>query len=510
MPSACVMFYNRGVPMQRFLTFRNLHFSFALRRLAAVVLCAALLLPTPLPLQPQPAAAHDGIDIVSIVRDVRDSVVSVSGTQVRTPRNYRRAPPSPFEGFPFDFFPFPFSPFPDQRGTPPRQQQQQPPRPRQADSFGSGFTIANDGDEAYILTNAHVVANTTDLVITLADGTEYTAEVVGSDRLTDIAVLKVEPDEPLAVLPIGDSEALAVGQSVLAVGSPFGLDQTVTSGIISALARRLPGERYVPFIQTDAPINPGNSGGPLLNARGEAIGINAQIISPNRASAGIGFAIPINVAMDIQRSLRESGEIRRGYLGVYFQPVSNLDAQAFGLDEPMGALVREVTEGSAAEEAGVVEGDIILRVDGEEVDPENLPQAIGRNEPGDEIVLQIWRDGETIRIPVVLGDLSLFGGEGERQFFGLVVEDLDEETRQRAGVDGGVQVAGITGDRETAPEGIEQFRAGDVITHVIINQRTFSVGSLAVLDRITKGFDGGAIAFRVWRDGRRLIITIKV
>ena len=228
-----------------------------------------------------------------------------------------------------------------------------------------------------MLTNAHVVEGGDEIIVALKNGDEYTAKLVGRDKKTDVALLKIEADKPLPTVKIGDSQKLRVGQWVVAIGSPWGLDQTVTAGIISALGRRLPQENYVPFIQTDAAVNPGNSGGPLMDLEGRVIGINSQIISPVKAYAGLSFAIPINVVMDIQRKLRDDGFVRRA-TGVIFSRVSKTIAEAMGLDRQRGALIQDVLENSAAAEAGLQSGDILLSFNGMDIEKSHqLPLFIG-------------------------------------------------------------------------------------------------------------------------------------
>ena len=458
-----------------------------IRQLSIFLMLTLILSPFSLPAQ-----AHNETDIVNLVRDTRGSVVSVRGVSQSQ---------QPDGNFPFDFF-FPYSPDQFPRGAPRRQ-----PREPEAASIGSGFIIDSEG---YILTNAHVVRNLRKIAVTLSDGSEYPAEVIGADRLTDIAVLKIEPDAPLQAVQIGDSDELLVGQSVLAIGSPYGLDQTVTSGIISALGRRLPRENYVPFIQTDAAVNPGNSGGPLMDGEGRVIGINSQIISPVRAFAGVSFAIPINVAMDIQQRLRESGVVRRGYLGVAFRPVTDTDAEVFGLKEARGALIQEVIEGSAAAEAGILTGDILLSFNGVEVEESaDLPLIVTSVAPGTEVEVEVLREGEVLTLTTSLGEIQ--SDDRPVKVLGMRLENLDEQRKRQAELEGGVVIAAIEPGKDTPPDVVRQLRAGDIITHVYINGRLHRVDKVAGLTKaLSEMPSNSVVAFRVWREGRRLIITIKL
>ena len=375
-------------------------------------------------------------------------------------------------------------------------------RPERRESQGSGFIIDAGG---YVLTNAHVIAGMTRIIVALDDGDEYTAEVVGSDERTDIALLKIDAEKPLPVVKIGDSDKVKVGQWVAAIGSPYGLHQTLTAGIISALHRRLPNDAYVPFIQTDAAVNPGNSGGPLMDLDGNVIGINSQIVSPVQAFVGASFAIPINVAMDIQARLREDGEIRRGWLGVYFAQVGPATAEAHGLEEgTTGVLVNEVVKDSPAEEAGLQNGDIILKINGEDVAAENLPLFIGKLPPGETISLLVWRDGAEMEMSAVLQTL----GENSTVFLGMRVEDLGEKEKARTGLDFGVVVLEVSVE-DGAPEGIRQIRPGDIITHMLVNERRREIRNTRDLSEALSESRKSAEVFYIWREGRRAAITVK-
>jgi serine protease Do len=269
--------------------------------------------------------------------------------------------------------------------------------------MGSGFIISPDG---VILTNAHVVRDAKDVTVKLSDRREFTAKVLGIDTATDIAVLKIDA-KGLPVVRLGDPKNLEVGDPVLAIGAPYGLEQTATSGIVSAKGRSLPGDAVVPFIQTDAAVNPGNSGGPLFNLKGEVIGINSQIYSRSGGFQGIAFAVPIDVASHVQQELVSHGRVDRGRLGVSIQEVTQSLAQSFGLDRPRGALVAQVEKGSPAEKAGLKPGDVLLGVNGKTVERSaEVPPLVAAVKPGEKATLNVWRDGKPQNIAVTVGRLE--------------------------------------------------------------------------------------------------------
>ncbi|MCZ2291618.1 MAG: DegQ family serine endoprotease [Burkholderiales bacterium] len=336
-------------------------------------------------------------------------------------------------------------------------------QPRQR-GVGSGFILDADG---FIMTNAHVVDGADELMVTLTDKREFKARVIGVDRRTDIALVKIEASG-LPAVKIGDTQRLKVGEWVMAIGSPFGLDNTVTAGIVSAKARDT-GE-YVPFIQTDVAINPGNSGGPLINLRGEVVGINSQIYSRSGGFMGISFAIPIDEAMRVAEQLRSSGRVIRGRIGVQIGPVTKEVAEAIGMGRPAGALVQAVEEGQAAEKAGVEAGDIIVKVDGKPVEKSSdLPRMIGSIKPGTKIVLQVFRRGSTRDISLRVGEFEaerpLAGAPSEagavpevRTALGLTISNLEPAQKKELRVRGGVRVDAVDGAAARAG-----LREGDVI-----------------------------------------------
>ncbi len=348
--------------------------------------------------------------------------------------------------------------------------------PQIARGVGSGFIVSDDG---YVLTNAHVVDDATEVTVRLTDKREFKAKVEGVDKRTDVALLKIDASG-LPTVRIGDAEKSRVGEWVVAVGSPFGFENTVTAGIISAKARRLPDETYVPFIQTDVAINPGNSGGPLFNLDGEVIGINSQIYSRSGGFMGISFAIPIDVAMKVKEQLQEFGVVKRGRLGVTIQGVDEELADSFGLDTPRGALVSSVEPGSAADEAELKAGDVILGVNGNTVkDSADLPRIIGEMRPGSEIKLEIWRDGKSRIVEATLGamDSEIVQARTRRGHdtggqLGLTARALTRQEAQQLNVPGGLVVQQVDGP--AAKAGLQQ---GDVLlalnNHPITDVKTF-------------------------------------
>ncbi|HOM13287.1 MAG TPA: DegQ family serine endoprotease [Rubrivivax sp.] len=333
----------------------------------------------------------------------------------------------------------------------------------QARGVGSGFILSADG---YVMTNAHVVEGADEVLVTLPDKREFKARTVGIDRRTDIAVVKVEATG-LPFVKIGDSDRLRVGEWVVAIGSPFGLDNTVTAGIVSAKGRDT-GD-YLPFIQTDVAINPGNSGGPLINMKGEVVGINSQIFSRSGGYMGIAFAIPIADAMRVSEQLRTNGRVIRGRIGVQIAPVNKEVAEAIGLGKPSGALVQSAESGGPADKAGVEAGDIITKVDGKTVEKAgDLPRMIGSTKPGTKITLQVFRRGASKDIAVTVAEFEPDrparrasepgSAPAQKSVLGLVVADLSEAHKRELRVRGGVRVEAVEGAAARAG-----LREGDLI-----------------------------------------------
>jgi serine protease Do len=345
-----------------------------------------------------------------------------------------------------------------------------PPQPRgRPRSLGSGFIISKDG---YILTNNHVVDGAKEIVVRFSDRRELVATLVGQDSRADLAVLKVEADEPLPTVEIGRSETLKVGSWVLAIGSPFGFDYSVTAGIVSAKGRSLPtaqNENYVPYIQTDVAINPGNSGGPLFNLEGKVVGINAQIYSNSGGFMGVSFAIPIDVAMEVADQLRSEGRVSRGWLGVMIQEVNRDLAESFGLERPHGALISKVFNDTPAATGGLREGDIITTFNGRSIERSSeLPQLVGRVRAGAVAKLQLMRDGDKMELELKVGELADLAQDGQSAKqptnngrLGLVVAPLVDDDLVRLDLEGGVRVVEV--DEQAQESGI---RRGDIITRL--------------------------------------------
>jgi serine protease Do len=309
---------------------------------------------------------------------------------------------------------------------------------QQRTSLGSGFIMSNDG---YIITNNHVVQDADEIIVRLNDRREFVAEVIGTDERSDIAVLKID-GKNLPTLKMGDSSKLKVGEWVLAIGSPFGFEHSVTQGIISAMGRSLPNENYVPFIQTDVAINPGNSGGPLFNLQGEVIGVNSQIYSRTGGYMGMSFAIPIKVVKDIYKQLREQGRVSRGWLGVLIQDVTRELAESFGMKQPHGALVAKVLNDSPAERAGFMVGDVIVSFNGDKIDvSSDLPPMVGSTKVGKTVSARVIRHGKQVNLKVKIAELPVdentrlaLSDKNENKTqnpLHVVVEDLSEEQRKQ-------------------------------------------------------------------------------
>ncbi len=344
-------------------------------------------------------------DFTSLIAANSAAVVNISTTQ-KTAQAQRGIPPGlempdiP-EGSPFGEL---FRRFFDEEGQENGEEQPGPGAPQDfsSQSLGSGFIISNDG---YVLSNYHVIKGADEIIVRLSDKRELVAKVIGTDKRSDLALLKVESND-LPVVKVGASTDLKVGEWVLAIGSPFGFDHSATAGIVSALGRNLPSENYVPFIQTDVAINPGNSGGPLFNLDGEVVGINSQIYSRTGGYMGVSFAIPIEAAIEVADQLRSTGRVSRGWLGVLIQDVTRDLAESFGMQQPRGALVARVLPDSPAQKAGVQVGDIITRYGGSDVGSSaSLPYIVGRSKIGTSVPVDILRNGKNMTLNVKLGEL---------------------------------------------------------------------------------------------------------
>ena len=369
-----------------------------------------------------PAAGPASTDFRALVQLYGPAVVNVSVRAEGRTAARRALPPGMDEDNPlFRYFGAPMGP----QGAPAVRGE------------GSGFIVSADG---VILTNAHVVDGAERVTVKLTDRREFEARVLGSDEKSDVAVLKIEATD-LPVVKIGNPSSLEVGEWVVAIGAPFGFENSVTAGIVSAKGRTLPDDGYVPFIQTDVAVNPGNSGGPLFNLRGEVVGINSQIYSRSGGYQGVSFAIPIDVAMDVGQQLQANGHVTRGRLGVGIQEVDQALAKSFGLDRPRGALVASVEQDGPAAEAGVQEGDVILSFDGRAIDSAGaLPATVAAVQPGKKVELEVWREGASRKLSVKLG-----GAETAE-----VVADIGAPARGRLGLSVRPANPGEAGDRESA------------------------------------------------------------
>ncbi|MFG6666358.1 DegQ family serine endoprotease [Halomonas sp. HNIBRBA4712] len=448
----------------------------------------------------QTAQAQNLPDFTQLVEQAAPGVVNIS-----TSRTVQRSGPD-IRGFGGQDIPEIFRHFfGDNFPTPPGQGGRERSEERQ--SLGSGFVISADG---YVMTNAHVVQDADEILVRLNDRRELPAELIGSDQQTDVALLKIDANN-LPVLNLGNSDDLKVGEWVAAIGSPFGFDHSVTAGIVSAINRTLPSDAYVPFIQTDVAINPGNSGGPLFNLDGEVIGINSQIFTRSGGFMGLSFAIPINVAMNVADQLREDGHVNRGWLGVMIQPVSRDLAESFGMENAIGALIADLDPEGPAAEGGLQAGDVIIAVNGEEVDRSStLPRLIGRVAPGSDVSLSVIRDGEEVEETVELGSwpeseqAGAERGANDQARLGVSVGEVSDELKERLSIDGGVEVRQVESGSVAAEAGI---MPGDIL--VSVDHR--SVSTADELAGIVEELPSDrAIPVRLYREGRSLFIALRL
>jgi serine protease Do len=403
---------------------------------------------------PEPRSPGQLPDFVDLAKKMRPVVVNISTTQVSEGRGQQEFG-NPFgEDDPFNDFWKRFFGGPVPRG------------PQRQRSLGSGFIIDGDGS---ILTNNHVVENAQKIVVKLSDEQEYEAKVVGRDPKTDIAVIKIDVKGGMTAASLGDSDNLEVGEWVMAIGNPFGLDSTVTSGIVSAKGRHIGQGPYDNFIQTDASINPGNSGGPLINLRGEVIGINTAIFSRSGGNIGIGFAIPINLVKELLPQLRGKGKVTRGYLGVLIQKVTPEIAESLGMDKGHGALVANVSKDGPAEKAGVKVGDVIIEFDGKEIrDSGDLPIIVARTPVDRRVRMKVLRDKKELQLTVSVGELKdeeVVASAPEKGELGMTVQKLTPQIAESLGLDkaDGVVVSAVDPGSAADEAGI---RRGDVILEV--------------------------------------------
>jgi serine protease Do len=450
------------------------------------------------------AQARDLPDFTELVEKQGPAVVNISTTQ--NAREHPRTPnmPNLDEDDPFyEFF---------RRFAPQNPGQGQNPHGFNTRSLGSGFIISGDG---YILTNAHVVEGADEITVRLTDKREFKAKVIGADKRTDVALIKIEASG-LPVVKTGDPNKLKVGEWVLAIGSPFGFDNTVTAGIVSGKGRSLPQENLVPFIQTDAAVNPGNSGGPLFNLRGEVVGINSQIYSRTGGYMGLAFAIPIDLALDVQNQLRSTGRVSRGRIGVVIQEVTKELADSFGLAKPQGALVNAVEKGGPADKAGVEVSDIIIKFDGKAVNSSgDLPRIVGATRPGSKVSLQVWRKGAPKDLSVTVAEIPAEKSasreskgskpaEAAANRMGLVLSELSDDQRKEMKIASGVVVDEVRGQ----PRG--DIRKGDVILALIHKGSNTEAKSVAQFNKALNAIGkSDAFTLHLRRGESQSFVTIK-
>ncbi|MFJ4067554.1 DegQ family serine endoprotease [Pseudomonas sp. NPDC089996] len=444
-------------------------------------------------------------DFTTLVEQASPAVVNIS-TKQKLPDRVASGQMPDLEGLPPMFREF------FERNMPQQPRSPRGDRQREAMSLGSGFIISSDG---YVLTNNHVVADADEIIVRLSDRSELQAKLIGTDPRTDVALLKVE-GKNLPTVKLGDSEKLKVGEWVLAIGSPFGFDHSVTKGIVSAKGRTLPNDTYVPFIQTDVAINPGNSGGPLFNMQGEVVGINSQIFTRSGGFMGLSFAIPIDVAIDVSNQLKKDGKVSRGWLGVVIQEVNKDLAESFGLDKPAGALVAQVLEDGPAAKGGLQVGDVILSMNGQPiVMSADLPHLVGSLKDGQKAKLEIIRNGKRQTLDVAVGpmpddDTDIGTGTGadgsaERSSnrLGVSVSDLTAEQKKTLELKGGVVIKEV----QDGPAAMIGLRPGDVISH-LNNQ---AIASAKQFTEIAKDLPKNrSVSMRVLRQGRASFITFKL
>ena len=445
------------------------------------------------------AQVRDLPDFTRLVEEQGAAVVNISTTQSPRRTSGPQAPGMEDEEM-LEFF----------RRFIPRQPGPSP-RP-ESRSLGSGFIISADG---YILTNAHVVDGADEIDVRLTDKREFKARVIGADKRTDVARIKIEAAS-LPIVRMGDPSRLRVGEWVVAIGSPFGFENTVTAGIVSAKGRSLPQENFVPFIQTDVAINPGNSGGPLFNMKGEVVGVNSQIYSRTGGFMGLSFAIPIDVALDVQQQLRDKGRVSRGRIGVVIQEVTRDLAVSFGLERARGALVNSVEKGSPADKAGVEATDIILRFDGKEVESSSdLPRIVGATRPGTRSSMEVWRKGATRTLSITVGELledrvaareapkERKAGASTANRLGIAVSELTSEQKKERGLEHGLLVTDVKADARA------ELRRGDILLKLVHNGRHTELRSAEQLNKLLAGMDKGAvITLQVRRGESTAFVTV--
>jgi serine protease Do len=434
-------------------------------------------------------------DFTDLVEKQGAAVVNISTTQIiQNPQGIPNIPEDdPF----YEFF---------------RRFAPQMPREQESQSLGSGFIISADG---YIMTNAHVVDHADKITVRLTDKREYRAKVIGADKRTDVALLKIEATS-LPKINVGDPNRLKVGEWVVAIGSPFGFDNSVTAGIVSAKGRSLPQDNFVPFIQTDVAINPGNSGGPLFNMNEEVVGINSQIYTRSGGSMGLSFAIPIDVAMQVVDQLRNTGKVTRGRIGVTIQELTRELAESFGLSTPNGALVSNVEKNAPADKAGIQASDVILKFNGKPVNnSSDLPRMVAVIKPGTKVPVQLWRKGESRQVTVEVAEMPEEAKLAQSpknpsdkaaemiSRLGIAVSELSVEQRQELQISGGLLVEDVKGSAARAAG----LHPGDVL----LSLGNVPIRSLAQLNELLKQVPNGRnVAFLVRRGDSASYVAIKL
>lgn len=433
-------------------------------------------------------------NFADLVEQVSPSVVNISAVAAQTDAGTPAVDDTPLNDFFRKFFG-------ERDSDPPVEDAEMP----QEQSLGSGLVLWADG---YILTNRHVIRDAQEVIVKLSDRRELTAKVIGTDERSDLALLKIEATG-LPAVKIGDVRKLRVGEWVLAIGSPFGFDYSVTAGIVSAKGRALPNENYVPFLQTDVAINPGNSGGPLFNVEGEVVGVNSQIFSQTGGYMGVSFAIPIDVAAKVAEQLKQHGKVRRGWLGVVVQVVTRELAQSFGLDKPQGALIARVVSGGPSEQAGLRTGDVILSFEGQEIAVSSaLPPMVGNTDPGTTATLEVLRDGKKVMIKVEVGALEgdelAVAAPVSTSTLGIRVEALTPEQRRTAKiVSGGALVLEVAegAGREAG------LIKGDIVLTVAGNEIDGPERLAEVVGRLTPG---QTVPMLVQRRGQPTFLALEI
>jgi serine protease Do len=434
-------------------------------------------------------------DFTDLVEKQGAAVVNISTTQII--QNVQGLPNIPEDDPFYEFF---------RRFAPPI------PREQESQSLGSGFIISPDG---YIMTNAHVVDHAAKITVRLTDKREFSARMIGADARTDVALLKIEA-KGLPTITVGDPNKLRVGEWVVAIGSPFGFDNSVTAGIVSAKGRSLPQDNLVPFIQTDVAINPGNSGGPLFNMNEEVVGINSQIYTRSGGSMGLSFAIPIDVAIQVVDQLRKNGKVTRGRIGVTIQELTRELAESFGLSSPQGALVSNVEKNGPADKAGIQAGDVILKIGNKSVSSSvNLPRLVAAMKPGTKVTVELWRKGKSMRVNIEVAEMPQDGmltnadkehtdGSGEIiSRMGIAASELSADQLQQLQISSGLLVGSVTGSTARAA-GLQQ---GDVLLAI----GNVKIRSLAQLNELLKLIPGGRnVALLVRRGDNATYVAIRL